>query len=100
MRARARARGRWPAALDASRADGYFVSPTVFAGVEDAMKIAREETFGPVISALPFDDIDQVIARANDTSFGLGGVWTRDVGKAIASPRACAPARCGSTATS
>ncbi|HXW23194.1 MAG TPA: aldehyde dehydrogenase family protein [Xanthobacteraceae bacterium] len=62
---------------------GYFVPPTVFADVRDDMKIAREEIFGPVISAIPFQDIDEVIGRANATAFGLGsGVWTRDVSKA------------------
>lgn len=61
---------------------GYFLEPTVFAGVDDTMRIAREEIFGPVLSALRFDDIDDVIRRANDTSFGLGsGIWSRDVGK-------------------
>jgi aldehyde dehydrogenase (NAD+) len=64
-------------------ANGYFVPPTVFADVEDSMRIAQEEIFGPVASILPFNDIDEVSARANATQFGLGGgVWTRDVGKA------------------
>jgi len=64
-------------------AKGYFVPPTVFADVRDDMRIAQEEIFGPVISAIPFTDIDEVIARANRTQFGLGsGVWTRDVSKA------------------
>jgi aldehyde dehydrogenase (NAD+) len=64
-------------------ADGYFVQPTVFADVRDDMKIARDEIFGPVLSALPFDDMDDLVRRANSTMFGLGsGVWTRDVSKA------------------
>ena len=68
---------------DGTLAKGFFVPPTVFADVQDGMRIAQEEIFGPVISAIPFTDIDEVIGRANRTSFGLGsGVWTRDVTKA------------------
>jgi aldehyde dehydrogenase (NAD+) len=68
---------------DGDLAKGYFVPPTVFADVRDDMRIAQEEIFGPVISAIPFTDLDEVIARANATSFGLGsGLWTRDVSKA------------------
>ena len=68
---------------DGPLAKGYFVPPTVFADVRDDMRIAQEEIFGPVISAIPFTDIEEVIERGNKPQFGLGsGVWTRDVGKA------------------
>jgi aldehyde dehydrogenase (NAD+) len=64
-------------------AKGYFVPPTVFAGVRDDMRIAQEEVFGPVISAIPFKSMDELVQRANATMFGLGsGVWTKDVSKA------------------
>ncbi|MGF7237957.1 MAG: aldehyde dehydrogenase family protein [Frankia sp.] len=64
-------------------ADGYFVEPTVFANVQDDMRVAREEIFGPVACVMPFDSVEEVVARSNDSTFGLsGGVWTRDVGKA------------------
>jgi aldehyde dehydrogenase (NAD+) len=68
---------------DGPLADGYFVEPTVFTGVRDDMTIAREEIFGPVISVFTFDDLEEVAARANATSYGLAaGLWTRDGGRA------------------
>ncbi len=60
--------------------DGFFIHPTVFADVTDEMTIAREEIFGPVMCVLGFDSEDEVIARANNTQFGLSaGVFTRDL---------------------
>jgi aldehyde dehydrogenase (NAD+) len=62
---------------------GYFVEPTVFSGVHNDMRIAREEIFGPVISVIPFDSVDEVVRLSNDSEFGLGGgVWTRDLATA------------------
>lgn len=69
--------------IEGSLGDGYFVQPTVFGDVEDGMRIATEEIFGPVVCAIPFDTIEEVERRANATAFGLGsGVWTRDINKA------------------
>ncbi|MBN9620731.1 MAG: aldehyde dehydrogenase family protein, partial [Actinobacteria bacterium] len=67
------------------RADrpGFFYEPTVFAGVTDGMALAREEIFGPVVPVLAYDDLDEAVARANDSVYGLAAsVWTRDLGTA------------------
>src|SRR5947199_783511 len=62
---------------------GFFVEPTVFDNVKDDMAIARDEIFGPVVSVLPFKSVDEVIDRANNTSYGLAAaIWTKDIDKA------------------
>jgi aldehyde dehydrogenase (NAD+) len=62
---------------------GYFVEPTIFDGVQDDMAIARDEIFGPVVSVLPFKSVEEVVRRANDTSYGLAAaIWTKDIDKA------------------
>jgi aldehyde dehydrogenase (NAD+) len=64
---------------------GYFIRPAVFADVQDDMTIAREEIFGPVMSVIAFNNVDEAIARANNTDYGLAaGVWTSDIKKAHA----------------
>ena len=64
---------------------GYFIEPTVFADVQDNMKIAQEEIFGPVMSILKFKDVDEVVTRANKSLYGLAAaVWTKDITKAHA----------------
>jgi phenylacetaldehyde dehydrogenase len=62
---------------------GYFVEPTILVDVKPHMKVVREEIFGPVVTAIPFSDPDEVVKFANDTIYGLASaVWTRDIGKA------------------
>jgi acyl-CoA reductase-like NAD-dependent aldehyde dehydrogenase len=62
---------------------GYFIEPTVVVGLSDDAPLVREEQFGPVIPVLSYDDVDEAIARANATHFGLGAsLWTRDIARA------------------
>ncbi|WP_036726141.1 aldehyde dehydrogenase [Patulibacter minatonensis] len=72
--------GGRPAGLD----KGFFVEPTVFADVDNTATIAREEIFGPVLSVIPYADVDEAVAIANDSEYGLGGtVWTSDARRGV-----------------
>ncbi|QPP10324.1 aldehyde dehydrogenase family protein [Streptomyces bathyalis] len=64
-------------------ANGYFLRPTVFAEADHGMRIVREEIFGPVLAAMRWSDVDDLVAKANDSPFGLSaGIWTSDLGHA------------------
>ncbi len=77
------------ARLQGDLANGYFVPPTVLANVNNDMRVAREEIFGPVASLIPFDTEEDAVRLANDTDYGLGGaVWTQNVSTAHRMARA------------
>jgi betaine-aldehyde dehydrogenase len=72
--------GGRPAGLDT----GWYVEPTLFAKVTNDMRIAQEEIFGPVLAAIPYEDLDDAVAIANDSSYGLSGsIWTSDPDKGL-----------------
>jgi aldehyde dehydrogenase (NAD+)/phenylacetaldehyde dehydrogenase len=75
--------------VDIGTGKGYYVAPTVFDGATNQMTIAREEIFGPVLTTIPFEGIDDGLAQGNDTPYGLAAaVWTRDVSRALRAAKA------------
>ncbi|MUH52115.1 MAG: aldehyde dehydrogenase family protein [Actinobacteria bacterium] len=73
---------------DPELSGGYFVAPTIFESTSNTVRIAREEIFGPVMTVIPFRSVDEVVALANDTEYGLAAaIWTRDIGRALRTAR-------------
>jgi len=74
---------------DPELANGYFVAPTIFEASSNDLRISREEIFGPVMTVIPFDGVDQAIGLANATEYGLAAaIWTRDINKALRTAKA------------
>ena len=83
--AEARADGTIVAGGERHAGDGYFIAPTIVRDLPDDARLVREEQFGPVLPILAYDDLDDAIARANDSDYGLGGtIWTSNVDRGIA----------------